>query len=254
MHKASGLAGRDFLPPDKGTASKPRSGRGRQGRPPIAGRQPRRPGPTPSPRFADAVLRDLEPPRAARIGRRPTTSSHSAWRLKGAVERQAARHRRRHDDPDRPAEDPNKRPSATAADRAARSVREALETLDYVRERRRRAGLRRPVRPSFDIDRPRPRSSRTSGRSSRSELRRRPRSRPESSPRTTSRPDLARPAGLRLRRLRHLARGQGDLGHGRPRRLADRRRLDLGRHPPLPPRADRGRHPGLRRLRHRPGS
>ena len=199
--------------------------------------------------FADEVLRDLEPPRAARIGRRPTTSSTppGGSRRPSSARRPAASPTRR----PRPAGREPKRPRPDAADRAARSVREALESLDYAPRARRPASRLAPARdrstssnreiepnewpivPVDDVRGPPTRSR---------------------APRTTTTPDLARSAGLRLRGLRHLAGRQGDLDHGRPRRLADRQRLDLGRHPPLAPRADRGRHPDLRRLRHGPGS
>jgi uncharacterized protein (DUF433 family) len=58
---------------------------------------------------------------------------HSAWRLKGTLDRQAARNFG--DKPDLKADSP-KGPASSTADRAARSVRDALESLDYLQTRR----------------------------------------------------------------------------------------------------------------------
>jgi uncharacterized protein (DUF433 family) len=82
--------------------------------------------------FADELRRDLDP-------RGPLESLmadhvvHSAWRLKGTLDRQAARNLREKPEPEG---DGSKERTSPTADRAARSVRDALESLDYLRSRR----------------------------------------------------------------------------------------------------------------------
>ena len=83
--------------------------------------------------FSEQVLSDLNP----RGPLESVIAEHvvlSAWELKGAIERQVARLSAERENPDRPAEKV-KRVSTSAADRAARSVKEALESLDFVRDR-----------------------------------------------------------------------------------------------------------------------
>jgi len=58
---------------------------------------------------------------------------HSAWKLKLNLETQAARDRLEKSDPD--AEAPKRRIRSTELDRASRSMRDALESLDYLRSR-----------------------------------------------------------------------------------------------------------------------
>jgi uncharacterized protein (DUF433 family) len=98
--------------------------------------------------FADRVLSDLNP-------RGPIESviaehvALSAWRLKGALERQLRHLPAEGENPDRSAEK-GTRPSTSAADRAARSVKEALESLNYIRDRSRRRTTSATVETFFD--------------------------------------------------------------------------------------------------------
>lgn len=81
--------------------------------------------------FADEVRRDLHPSGPLESVMVEHVVS-SAWRLKGAVDHQATRRVSRRDQPDRPSEG-SKRASDSAADRAARSMKDALELLDHAR-------------------------------------------------------------------------------------------------------------------------
>jgi uncharacterized protein (DUF433 family) len=58
---------------------------------------------------------------------------HSAWKLKANLETQAARDRLEKSDPDSAA--PKGRIRSTELDRASRSMKEALESLDYLKSR-----------------------------------------------------------------------------------------------------------------------
>jgi hypothetical protein len=119
------------------------SGRGRQaGKPAKAGQfaksDPRSRAVNPSSRasdysaFAADVLRDLNP-------RGPLEKLvvdhvvHSAWKLRANLDKQAAREGSEKSDPD--AESTKVRVRSTELDRASRSMREALESLDYLRAR-----------------------------------------------------------------------------------------------------------------------
>jgi uncharacterized protein (DUF433 family) len=98
--------------------------------------------------FADQVLSDLNP----RGPLESVIAEHlvlSAWKLKGAIERQVTHLPAERENPDRSAEKV-KRVSPSAADRAARSVKEALESLDYVRDRSKSSGTPRAVESFLD--------------------------------------------------------------------------------------------------------
>jgi hypothetical protein len=97
--------------------------------------------------FSDEVLRDLNP----RGPLESVMAEHvvfSAWKLRGAVGRQATQLTDEAVDQDRPAEKV-RRATLSAAECAARSVKEALESLDYVRDRRARCGGPAPVESSL---------------------------------------------------------------------------------------------------------
>ena len=72
---------------------------------------------------------------------------HSAWKLRANLDKQAARDLcSEKSDPD--AEAPKRRIRSTELDRASRSMREALESLDYLRSR-----VARPATaPALDFD------------------------------------------------------------------------------------------------------
>jgi uncharacterized protein (DUF433 family) len=86
--------------------------------------------------FAEEILRDLDPrgPLERLVADHVV---HSAWKLKANLETQAARDRSEKADPD--AEPSKARIRPTELDRASRSMREALESLDYLRARTRPA-------------------------------------------------------------------------------------------------------------------
>jgi len=89
--------------------------------------------------FADDLRRDLNP----RGPLERLLADHvvqSAWRLRAALDRRGIRDSANEEGP------APKRPSPNAADRAARSVREAVESLDYLRSRA-VASPSRPIRP-----------------------------------------------------------------------------------------------------------
>lgn len=83
--------------------------------------------------FADGARRDLNP----RGPLEAVMADHvirAAWRLRTTLDRDLALDFGPEADPDRtPADAPRKRASAPAADRAARSVKEAVESLDTLR-------------------------------------------------------------------------------------------------------------------------
>ncbi len=97
--------------------------------------------------FADDLRRDLDPrgPLESLIAEHVV---QSAWRLKGTLDRQAAREFAVKSNPDGEAP---KKPSTPAADRAARSVRDALESLDYLRSRRPEI-IREPASAPVDFE------------------------------------------------------------------------------------------------------
>jgi uncharacterized protein (DUF433 family) len=84
--------------------------------------------------FADEVLRELNP-RGPLEQLAVDHVVHSAWKLKANLETQGARDRSEPSDPDAGPSKARIRP--TELDRAARSMREALEALDFLRARSR---------------------------------------------------------------------------------------------------------------------
>src|SRR6185312_6018478 len=85
--------------------------------------------------FADALHLDLNP--NGPLER--LMADHvvqSAWQLKGALERKAARDLGGKADPDSDTAERSSRATPTATDRAARSVRDAVESFDFLRGRR----------------------------------------------------------------------------------------------------------------------
>jgi uncharacterized protein (DUF433 family) len=82
--------------------------------------------------FANEILRDLDP-RGPLERLMADHVVHSAWKLKANLETQAARDRLEKSDPD--VETPKVRIRSTELDRASRSMKEALESLDYLKAR-----------------------------------------------------------------------------------------------------------------------
>lgn len=82
--------------------------------------------------FAEEILRDLNPrgPLERLVADHVV---HNAWKLKANLDTQAARDRSEKSDPDTASSKARIRP--TELDRASRSMREALESLDFLRAR-----------------------------------------------------------------------------------------------------------------------
>ncbi len=99
--------------------------------------------------FADDLRRDLNP-RGPLERLMADHVVHSAWRLKGTLDRQIARNLKV--DTEIQAEGKGSQTSATA-DRAARSVRDALESLDFIQNRRGRIEpIPSPEPDVFELD------------------------------------------------------------------------------------------------------
>ena len=95
--------------------------------------------------FANDLRRDLDP-RGPLERLMADHVVHSAWRLKGTLERQAAREFHAVSEA---ATECKKGKASPTADRAARSVRDALESLDYLRGRQFRV-VPTPVLDDFE--------------------------------------------------------------------------------------------------------
>jgi hypothetical protein len=157
--------------------------------------------------FGDEIRQELDPSGALeRLLADYVTQT--AWRLKMAIERQEPRET----DPSNPDARKSSRPRPTAIEAAARAVREAFEAFDACR-----ALKNSRTTSAFVVE---------------------VRSEPEVVPPVVEKIELARSPDVRFRGFGHLARRQRDVGYGRPRCLVDRRRLDLGRYPPIPSRTE----------------
>ena len=97
--------------------------------------------------FAKDLLRDLNP-RGPLERLAADHVVHSAWRLKAGLEKQVAREIGEKSDPDSDSGAPKGRSRANELDQASRSMREALESLDFLRARSQVI----PSAPAFELE------------------------------------------------------------------------------------------------------